>query len=522
MSSVDKVITTKELPKDANIVTRQGKQYVRIKIGGRIVHCPVTECGTRYSRPSAKWYIRYKDEHGKWKKEPGCTDKEATVQLLAERERQVERRKAGLIDPQDDFYSRPLLEHLSEFKAYLLAKEETKQHVDQTHNRIKRLLSGCGFHRWSDIDPDRVITWLAEQRAAKKFRIKTSNYYLAAVKHFVKWIGKRSGENPLAELRPLNTNTENRRQRRALSSDAIPRLIDAAHSGPAIQCVSGVDRAMLYILAIWTGYRCRELASINKRSLNFHGQPATINVPAAYSKRRKKEAIPLHPELVSQLQKWLTTKTDLGPDEPLFNLRRPGGGMRRTAKMMRLDLEAARAIWIDEAKDDPEERKRREDSDYLCYQDQEGMYADFHANRHIFISNLSKAGIGPKMAQSLARHSNVDLTMNTYTHLEMADRATAISGLPAPPSLKLDESASAEGTEKFAHMFAKLPALDDANCHPESQAESAEIDKEADAKKNKPLPEQGFGVESQPVTLADASSGGGTRTPDTRIMIPLL
>ena len=76
--------------------------------------------------------------------------------------------------------------------------------------------------------------------------------------------------------------------------------------------------------------------------------------------------------------------------------------------------------------------------------------------------------------------------------------------------------------EKFAHMFAKLLASDDANSHPVSQGESAEIDEEADVEKNKPLPEQGFGVESQPASLAEESSGGGIRTPDTRIMIPLL
>ena len=40
--------------------------------------------------------------------------------------------------------------------------------------------------------------------------------------------------------------------------------------------------------------------------------------------------------------------------------------------------------------------------------------------------------------------------------------------------------------------------------------------------KKKSLSEQGLGVECHPLALDDTSSGGGTRTPDTRIMIPLL
>ena len=64
------------------------------------------------------------------------------------------------------------------------------------------------------------------------------------------------------------------------------------------------------------------------------------------------------------------------------------------------------------------------------------MYADFHANRHTFITNLARAGVHPKLAQSMARHSDVNLTMGIYSHVEVAQQADAINTLPAPPSLK--------------------------------------------------------------------------------------
>jgi site-specific recombinase XerD len=61
---------------------------------------------------------------------------------------------------------------------------------------------------------------------------------------------------------------------------------------------------------------------------------------------------------------------------------------------------------------------------------------DFHALRHTFISNLARAGVHPRNAQALARHSTIDLTMNVYTHVAMDDLATwprsSATGIPSP------------------------------------------------------------------------------------------
>ena len=71
----------------------------------------------------------------------------------------------------------------------------------------------------------------------------------------------------------------------------------------------------------------------------------------------------------------------------------------------------------------------------IPYVDENGLYADFHALRHTFITNIVKAGVNPKTAQSLARHSSIDLTMNVYTSLTVNDQASALESLPAVPNL---------------------------------------------------------------------------------------
>ena len=77
--------------------------------------------------------------------------------------------------------------------------------------------------------------------------------------------------------------------------------------------------------------------------------------------------------------------------------------------------------------------RRREKSDFLLYRNTAGRYADFHATRHTFISNLSRCGVRPKLAQTLARHSDINLTMQVYSHVELEDQNAAIAALPGPP-----------------------------------------------------------------------------------------
>jgi len=126
----------------------------------------------------------------------------------------------------------------------------------------------------------------------------------------------------------------------------------------------------------------------------------------------------------------------------------PGGLERKTNKMMQRDLQRAREAWK---------------SDFLKYENSDGLYAEFHSNRHLFITSLERVGITPKMAQTLARHSDVRLTLGIYTHVGINDQAAAIESLPAPPvalaSVAVDEWASATGTDGHTPGSKKVPTV---------------------------------------------------------------
>lgn len=46
-----------------------------------------------------------------------------------------------------------------------------------------------------------------------------------------------------------------------------------------------------------------------------------------------------------------------------------------------------------------------------------------HVCRHTFCSKMAKSGMNPKTLQRIMGHSDIGITLNTYTHLQDADTA---------------------------------------------------------------------------------------------------
>ncbi len=62
--------------------------------------------------------------------------------------------------------------------------------------------------------------------------------------------------------------------------------------------------------------------------------------------------------------------------------------------------------------------------------DADGCVVHVHALRHSFGTHLSLAGVSPRVAQAAMRHSNISLTMGTYTDARLLDTSEAIETLP--------------------------------------------------------------------------------------------
>ena len=392
--------------------------------------------GERVKALSRKWWGRYRAADGREKRVPMAADKAAARAMLNERVVKVEREKAGLTEPCDEQRKRPLSEHVADFERYLKNKDVTPKQIHTATTQLQCMINECKWKLIGDISASAALDFLGGVRTRGR-SAQTYNHYLKSAKQFTRWLvrDRRATTDALAHLSKLNVSTDRRHDRRPLTPEEFGLLIAVAKTGPAIETLSGPDRAMMYVLAAWTGFRKGEIGSLVLRSLRLEDNPPTATVGACYSKRRRQDSQILHPEVVQRLKDWLATKTNLGPTDLLFPIsgRVPGGKERKTHKMMQLDLKTARTKWI-EAGSTPAERDRRDKADFLRYESEDGLFADFHSNRHMFITSLERAGLSPKMAQTLARHSDVRLTLGIYTHVGLHDQTVAIDSLPAPPA----------------------------------------------------------------------------------------
>lgn len=404
------------------------------------------DTGQKIKAKSKKWWGQYKDALGRLRRVPLAIDKQAAQAMLNQIVQRGEREKAGLVDPTEEQRRRPLTDHLREFESYLRNRGVTPKQVQETLRTLQRLIEHRKWRLIGDITASSALEFLGQLRQEGR-SAQTYNHYLKAAKQFTRWLvrERRTLFDPLAHVARLNVRADRRHDRRALSQEEFARLVEAARNGKRVEGIPGPDRAMLYVLAAWTGFRKGELGSLTLRSLRLDDDPPTAPVAACYSKHRREDTQVLHPELVRQLKAWLATKRVPKPDEPLFAISRrvPGGLERKTHLMIQRDLAAARDHWLAEAQT-PEEQARRLQSDFLCYANHAGLYADFHSLRHLFITNLERAGLSPKMAQTLARHSDIRLTLGVYTHVQLHDQTAAIQSLPAPPTGDLRGSGESE------------------------------------------------------------------------------
>ncbi len=209
-----------------------------------------------------RYTIQYIDGTGAICRVPGFTDRGKTWSL-------AEKLEKGATDGEWLKHRKtPLTEHLKEFKKHLEAQNDTPKHVKTTETRVKRIIEGCGFQVIRDVRLAAVTDWLATQRHEGEFGIKTSNYHGRDLKSFCSWLvdAGRADGNPMAKFNPLNAEPDGKRERRAITADQFANLVKATSEARTIRGLSGPDRAMLYVVAAYTGLRAGELASLTADS----------------------------------------------------------------------------------------------------------------------------------------------------------------------------------------------------------------------------------------------------------------
>lgn len=427
-------------------------------------------------RTARRLYVEFRQGE-RVRRLPGFTDKGATEAMGRKVERLAELREAGeplpldlvrfvevlparmratlarwgVLDPRTVASAQPLAEHVVAFEESLRSRERSEDHVSLTVARVKAVLEGTGATMPTDLRPEPVERWLHAQRERGDrekgelgLSARSSNGYLQAVRQFSRWLCStgRTSEDPLRTLRPLNAALDRRLERRAFSDDELRSLLAAAVAGPECFDLAGPERALLYRVAAETGLRANELRSLRAGDFEgLDGERPTVRVAAQNSKRRREDVLPLRRALAQAVAEHMRGRL---PSALAFS-----AVPSKSADMLREDLKAAKIEPEDEC----------------------GRVLDFHSLRVSFVTALARAGVAPKVAQALARHSSPVLTFNVYAKLGADDERAALSALPNLGPSSESTSARATGTDGANVLASSLASASSSTvsaCPPES------------------------------------------------------
>jgi len=484
-------------------------------------------------RKNASWFIAYSDENGVRRTVKGCPDKAATEGIARKLETDAQERRRGVIDSKAESYrdhaARPLSDHLADWVNALEAKGATPKHVELFAGRARRvvaLLLGAkladiepaknakrvdipkaeakltewvGTARLPDLTADRVQGALATLRYEGR-ALATCNHHRAAIKAFSRWCcdARRAKEDSLRGVTGFNVKEDRRHDRRTVSLDDLHRLIEATQSGPEVMGMTGPARALCYRLAVATGLRYSEIASIRPESFDWNAP--SVTVAACYTKNGDPATLPIPNDLADDLAAFVAT---LPSGKQVFPLPDEKG-----AKMLRVDLEAAG----------------------IPYRDAAGLVFDFHSLRCQTATLADAAGVSPRVVQKMMRHSTLELT-GRYTRPRAVDIEAAAGMLPSlkpesdnPESIALaatgtddavrylpDSALTAQG-QRAGDVSGRILSPTDMMADSDAQALMMGGTREKKASD----------ASRRALTSSVVITGEATRTPDLRIMRPPL
>jgi integrase/recombinase XerD len=364
--------------------------------------------GKKISVACTNWYVKWYDaaERRTRKSPTEFSDKKLAERYGRQLENESEMRAAGITTPVKIDPSASVDAAITEFEQHLADKEVTRRQIQQVVANIRKYTSGRGIYLTSDITEASVVAHLAASRRAG-LGAQTRNHILRNVKQFTRWMVRRKYllSDPLLDMKPVNVASDRRYVRRAMDPQEFARLFNATwKSKVERKGLNGKTRAMLYLIAICTGLRRKELASLTVGSVSLKPVP-TITVEAGESKRRKRDVLPC--DSVKHLAEFV--KGRAATDRLFETTYRPKEGVkmvawaRRSAAILAADLEAAG----------------------LSVRDGRGRVADLHSLRVSCITELIRQGVPLVTVQKYARHSTPVLTANIYTDTTSEDLAVA-------------------------------------------------------------------------------------------------
>lgn len=338
-----------------------------------------------------KYSIKYKDEHGKWRKAVGYRDKKASQAKGDKLERDAERLRSGLPVTDAAVRFQPIAELAQLYLDELKMLGCSHAHIRDSTRLLRTVWQECGWETLSAVRPDQFGKFLAKLQALDRAP-RTLNSYRDALAAFLDFARRQRWveENVirLSVPKAKAAGGQKKRPRRAYTIEEFTRLLDKTR-----------NHRDIYLTAGLSGLRKSELARLEKRDLSPEGDSPTWHLRAEIDKSRRRNVVPIHPELLAVLrERWRACQR---PTSKLFP---------RIPRTQTLNKDLRRAK--------------------IKKKDAEGRLVDFHALRYFFCTQMAKH-LPIQTVRLLMRHADIRMTFNLYCDLGLTDLHEAVIKLPA-------------------------------------------------------------------------------------------
>jgi integrase len=297
----------------------------------------------------------------------------------------------------------------------------SEEYANMALSRLRRVLGACGAKHVDALSTDMVnaaLDRLHEEGTIAS--LMTRRHHETIVRTFGKWLvnTERQDRDPFRLLKLTYVGEgDTVHDRTAFTLEQLQLIVNAARSGPTRIGLTGEQRAILYILAAYTGLRAREAAAVRKQ--DFTDGMAQVKVAGMFCKTKHEALQPVPSFLRPVLAAYVANLQD---GDFLF----PGGRKQVGGKW-------ETAGWV----------KGKSAGEFLRYdaakvgivigregKEQNKGVLDFHSLRHFYGTVCDQAGISDGLRRKLHRASSQKL-LDRYTHRELAELTAAVEELPA-------------------------------------------------------------------------------------------
>ena len=432
MGTIFRRTERRPVPRSAEVFEKGGRRFARWASRGRTQTAPVEPAadGTPCVVVRAgTWVAKYRDHAGRVvERSTGCREEATARQQLAAWEREQEQITAGVLDAGQLDAARALEAHLAGYEQSLTARGVTAAYQANALRAVRRLAAELDLAALKDWRRATIEPWLADAIAAG-MGARSRNYYRDAAARFLNWCAEagRVQSHDLDRLPRADERADPRRKRRSLTEAELGRLLAVVAARPLDEArtirrgrrkgeraadtrpeaaarleVVSRERALIYWTLAQTGLRVNELRTLTVALVDLTPGAEQVRLEARNEKSRAGSTIPLRADLAGELRRWIADRK-LTAAERLFTVP------STILCVLDRDLRAAG----------------------IPKRDERGRTIDVHALRTTFGTMLSTTGTGPRTAQAAMRHSDISLTMGTYTDPALLDVRQAVERLPS-------------------------------------------------------------------------------------------